>query len=234
MNNRPVLSVVEWLRRNQPFPTRILGINHEMRDKIKMQNEPNYRNEGNKVKAPPKEAQLNNQSSIITNQWKNEPNYITANRNSAIEIRKSLTILYAPNPKFSKKIQKKHAFCNFWTLTYLTQCTTKTYIKFYLPKAVSPQNTLQERNLPAVFLAEKYAKRTQSENYPEPKAKSQRLNTIDYRLEFTRRLCGGTIKYAKRTRFPQPNKRKCSYSKDLRTRTTMRITKNIDKIQSRP
>ncbi len=53
------------------------------------------------------------------------------------------------------KCKKKAAFCNFLTLTHLTPCTTKTYIN------ISPQNTLQERNLPAVFLAGKNAKRTQ-------------------------------------------------------------------------
>ncbi|MHC4212993.1 MAG: hypothetical protein ACYSWP_06405 [Planctomycetota bacterium] len=39
-----------------------------------MQNEPNSNNEGNKLKDPPEAAQLNNQSSIIDNQWKGEPN----------------------------------------------------------------------------------------------------------------------------------------------------------------
>ena len=49
-------------------------------------------------------------------------------------------------------------FSNFWTLTHLTPYTTKTYIKFYLPKAVLPQNTLQKRSLPAVSLAGKKCK----------------------------------------------------------------------------
>ncbi len=66
---------------------------------------------------------------------------------------------------FTQKSKKMREFCHFLTLTHLTPYTTKTYIKFYLPKAVSPQNTLQERNLPAVFLAEKNAKQTQFHKY---------------------------------------------------------------------
>ncbi len=63
---------------------------------------------------------------------------------------------YLPKAKKSKKIP---AFCKFLTLTHLTPYTTKTYITFL------PQYTLIERNLPAVFLAQKNAKRTQF--YPQ-------------------------------------------------------------------
>ncbi len=76
---------------------------------------------------------------------------------------------------FLNNCKKIPAFCTFLSLAYLTLYTTKTYIKFYLPKskiefirrrlthggAVLPQNTLQERNLPALFLAGKNTKRTQ-------------------------------------------------------------------------
>jgi hypothetical protein len=109
---------------NQLFPTILLGINHQMRDNIKM---------------------------------KNEPNYITENRNSEIVIRKSLTIHYAQNANFSKKIQKKHAFCKLLTLTHLTPYTTKTYITFRqgirFPALSKIEGTLQK--------IRKYAKRTQ-------------------------------------------------------------------------
>ncbi|MHC4216023.1 MAG: hypothetical protein ACYSWP_21945, partial [Planctomycetota bacterium] len=40
----------------------------------KIQNKANSTNAGNKVKDTPEAAQLNNQSSIIDNQWKGEPN----------------------------------------------------------------------------------------------------------------------------------------------------------------
>ncbi len=77
---------------------------------------------------------------------------------------------------FTQKSQKKRAFCKFLTLTHLTPCTTKTYITFL------PQYALHKSSLPDIRLAGKNTKQTQFKNHSEPKAKFQRLNTIDQRL----------------------------------------------------
>ena len=107
-----------------------------------MQNKPNLTNEGNKLKAPPKAAQLNNQSSIITNQLKGEPNFTPnattkhANRANFNPISHSILQLFTQlRSTTPQKLQKIPAFCNFLTLTHLTPCTTKTYIN------ITPQNT---------------------------------------------------------------------------------------------
>jgi hypothetical protein len=59
-----------------------------------------------------------------------------------LRYRKSLQLVTRRRRTFTHKLQKMRAFCKFLTLTHLTPYTTKTYIKFYLPKAVLPQNTV--------------------------------------------------------------------------------------------
>ncbi len=76
----------------------------------------------------------------------NEPNLPTLMyiryRTSTTEKRKSLQLVTRQRRNFTHKLQKMRDFCTFLTLTHLTPYTTKTYIKFYLPKAVLPGNTL--------------------------------------------------------------------------------------------
>ena len=127
--------------------------------------EPNSTNDGNKLKAPPKAAQLNNQSSIITNQWKGEPNFKSnaptkhAKDTNFTQISQSLLQLSIRQmPAFTQKCKKIRNFCKYLKTTHLTLYTTKTYIRFFLPKAVLPQNTLHERNLPTVFRGGKKCK----------------------------------------------------------------------------
>ena len=131
-------------RNNQPYPIGLLGNFYDISNSQneKMKNKPNLYIE----LLPPKAAQPNNQSSLINNQLKGEPNF-TPN---------FVTNIYPPKAVFPKKskIIKKNAFYKFWTLTHLTPYTTKTYIN------ISPQNTIHERSLNTVFLAEKMQKKT--------------------------------------------------------------------------
>ena len=64
--------------------------------------EPNFTHTAH-IPTSPNGARVTGHGSLII---KNEPNYITANRNSAIEIRKSLTILYPHNAAFTQKNPK--------------------------------------------------------------------------------------------------------------------------------
>ncbi len=102
-----------------------------------------------------------NQSPTYKN-MQNEPNFTTKAPTKQENAANFIPIFSKKNTNFSKiiqkkpKISKKNAFCNFWTLTHLTLCTPKTYIKLL------SQNTLQKRSLKAVFFAGKNAKRTQS------------------------------------------------------------------------
>ncbi len=105
-------------------------------------------NPGSKLKDPPKTTQLNNQSSIITNQWKGEPNFKnTQIRKNAkrTQFHTKLWNLSAKGgniyphkaafpQKYSKKCKKMRNLCNFLTLTHLTQCTTNTYKTFHQEK----------------------------------------------------------------------------------------------------
>ena len=70
----------------------------------------------------------NNQSSIINNQWKNEPN-LTPNFSSTLPPIYSFTRRKART--FAQKTKQMRDFCNFQTQTHLTPCTTKAYITFH-------------------------------------------------------------------------------------------------------
>ena len=78
-------------------------------------------------------------------------------------------------------------------MTHLTPYTTKTYIN------ISPQNTLQERNLPAVFLAENM------QNKPNSTTQYDIRNT-QYETK-TNPIAIHSPIYAKRTQFNQREKR---------------------------
>ena len=160
-------------RNNQPYPIGLLGNYYDISNSQneKMQNKPNLYIE----LLPPKAPQPNNQSSLINNQLKGEPNLNHRDTNYAKRSQftntyvpegtkfypKLFTNIYPPKAAFPKKTKKnqkkpkkspKYAFCKFWILTHLTLCATKTYI------TIIPQNTLQERSLLSVFLAGKNAK----------------------------------------------------------------------------
>ncbi len=141
----------------------------------------------------PKADSTNNQLSIINakanpisriprdEKMKNEPNFTpkppTKHANGAnfspnfpSEIHKKCELLLKKHKEmrtFPIIYPPKAALCNFLTLTHLTTCTTMTYITFSL------SNTLQERNLPAVFVAGKYAKRTQFTKHQESRIKNR-------------------------------------------------------------
>jgi hypothetical protein len=159
-------------------------------------------------------TQINNQLSIIDNQWKGEPNYNTANRKSAIEMRKSLQILLKKTLKNSSNLQQfvsfslrksalfftfsqrfiriykqMHAFCKLLKITYLTQCTTKTYKAFYPAQRV----TDHERR------ATNYAKRTQFQNC---KIRASRIGNMQNKANFNQRVTREERrKNAKQTQF---------------------------------
>jgi hypothetical protein len=111
MNNRTVLSEVEWIetpkskivKRISQISPLIHPFTHPLINFF-IQNEPNF-----------------------------IPNAPTKHENAA-----NFTHIFSKkNTNFSKIIQKnpkisqKNAFCNFWTLTHLTPCKTKTYITFH-------------------------------------------------------------------------------------------------------
>jgi hypothetical protein len=114
--------------------------------------------------------------------------------------------IYLPK---AEKLKKMHNFCNFVILTHLTPCTTKTYKTFHpalrstghkrrvtIKMRNEPNSSsTSERSLPAVFVAGKYAKRTQFRIYPRLFAHlAQRVTGHGARV---------TNKYAKRTQFTQ-------------------------------
>ena len=107
-------------RNNQPYPIGLLGNYYDISNSQneKMKNKPNLYIE----LLPPKAAQTNNQSSLINNQLKGEPNF-TPN---------FVTNIYPPKAVFPKKskIIKKNAFCKFKISTYITLYLSKTYNAF--------------------------------------------------------------------------------------------------------
>ena len=83
----------------------------------------------------------------------NEPN---SNRNSTIEIRKSLQLSIRQMPTFPQKSQKMRNFCKLLKLTHLNTCTTKAYITFHPKIRFNQRETRVERQA-----TNKYAKQTQ-------------------------------------------------------------------------
>ena len=236
------------------------------------------------------QTQINNHEERTMNSiLQNEPNLQNLHASRHRKNTQKAQILHPLLQIFTRlrrqKLIKIRAFCKYLTLAHLTPCTTKTYIKFYLTKAVSPQNTLHTSRAPrykkmknkpnfqpTTYAIREYAKQTQStfnrrdtrdkrqemkngkmqnepnsilttyspppgasstshgrrvtnhtkqtqfpfeyrasrimQNEPnlmiktEPKAKFNRLNTIDY-------------EYAKRTQFQQPSdeRRETKYAK---------------------
>ena len=96
INNHSSIINNQWKGPNPSSTTQRRETSDERRI---IQKEPNSTNTGNKLKEPPKVAQLNNQSSIINYQLKGEPNYNTENR-------KSLQILLKKNLKNSSNLQQ--------------------------------------------------------------------------------------------------------------------------------
>ncbi len=149
---------------NQPQNTRYAS--HLTRYK-KMKNKPNL-----------KSSTIEYQKSCIEN-MQNEPNFTTnatakhAKHANFTPISYYLLQLSIRQMRtFTKNSKKIPAFCTFLTLTHLTPCIKKTYIN------ISPQNTLQERNLPTVFLAQKNAKRTQfTKSYVPEGTKTNPIST---------------------------------------------------------
>jgi hypothetical protein len=115
-----------------------------------MQNEPNSTNPGYKLKGPPKADQLNNQLSLINNQWK-------GTQTMAI----LLPIVTQKPPTFTKKcakkLQKMHTFCKFLIITHLTPCTPKAYKTFH-PKITFTTGVYQQ-----------FVKREKMKNKPNSK-----------------------------------------------------------------
>jgi hypothetical protein len=131
------------LWRNHLFPTELLGLCRQMRDKINMQNKPNL-----KLTAPwPISPNAPRATSHDSRNMQNKPNY---NRKSTTENRKSLQLFIRQMRSFPKKLQKMRSFCKFLKLTHLTPCKTKTY------KAFSPCPTGHGARVTI------YAKQTQS------------------------------------------------------------------------